>query len=108
MVCGAACLCAGCGDAPGTLAAMGRSGQDSIGQRQALFCFGLLLQTGLPQSLQRQDAPSDPAAAEGGMSGMHLAQVNIGRVLGAPDDPRMADFYDNLARVNAMAERMPG
>ena len=38
----------------------------------------------------------------------HLAQVNIGRVLGGPDDPRMADFYNNLARVNAMAERMPG
>lgn len=42
------------------------------------------------------------------MSKMHLAQVNIGRVLGGPDDPRMADFYDNLARVNAVAERMPG
>jgi hypothetical protein len=42
------------------------------------------------------------------MSEMHLAQVNIGRVLGGPDDPRMADFYDNLARINAMAERMPG
>ena len=39
---------------------------------------------------------------------MHLAQVNIGRVLGGPDDPRMADFYSNLARVNALAERMPG
>ena len=39
---------------------------------------------------------------------MHLAQVNIGRVLGGPDDPRMADFYSNLARINAMAERMPG
>ena len=38
----------------------------------------------------------------------HLAQVNIGRVLGGPDDPRMKDFYDNLARVNALAERMPG
>ena len=38
----------------------------------------------------------------------HLAQINIGRVLGGPDDPRMADFYDNLARVNALAERMPG
>jgi len=42
------------------------------------------------------------------MSDMHLAQVNIGRVLGGPDDPRMADFYNNLARINAMAERMPG
>ena len=39
---------------------------------------------------------------------MHLAQVNIGRVLGGPDDPRMADFYASLARVNALAERMPG
>jgi uncharacterized protein DUF3291 len=38
----------------------------------------------------------------------HLAQVNIGRVLGGPDDLRMADFYDNLARVNTLAERMPG
>ena len=38
----------------------------------------------------------------------HLAQVNIGRVLGPPDDPRMADFYNNLARVNAVADRMPG
>ena len=39
---------------------------------------------------------------------MQLAQVNIGRVLGGPEDPRLADFYNNLARVNAMAERMPG
>jgi hypothetical protein len=38
----------------------------------------------------------------------HLAQVNIGRVLGGPDDPRMAAFFDNLARINALAERMPG
>ena len=38
----------------------------------------------------------------------HLAQVNIGRVRGGPDDPGMAGFYDNLARVNALAERMPG
>lgn len=38
----------------------------------------------------------------------HLAQVNIGRVLGGPDDPRMADFYSNLARVNVLAERVPG
>ncbi len=38
----------------------------------------------------------------------HLAEVNIGRVLGGPDDPRMADFFDNLARINALAERMPG
>jgi|SRR5579871_504429 len=39
---------------------------------------------------------------------MHIAEVNIGRLRGGPDDPRMADFYGNLARVNALAERMPG
>jgi hypothetical protein len=38
----------------------------------------------------------------------HLAEVNIGRVRGGPEDPGMADFFDNLARVNALAERMPG
>jgi hypothetical protein len=38
----------------------------------------------------------------------HIAQVNIGRALGGPDDPRMADFFNNLARINALAERMPG
>lgn len=38
----------------------------------------------------------------------HLAQLNIGRVRHALDDPRMADFMSNLARVNALAERSPG
>lgn len=38
----------------------------------------------------------------------HLAQVNIGRALGGPDDPRMKDFFDNLLRINQLAERMPG
>ena len=38
----------------------------------------------------------------------HLAEINIGRLRGGPDDPRMADFYNNLARINALAERMPG
>jgi len=38
----------------------------------------------------------------------HLAQVNIGRVLGGPDDRRMTEFFDNLARINDVAERMPG
>jgi len=38
----------------------------------------------------------------------HLAQVNIGRVLGGPDDPQMKDFFDNLERINRLAERMPG
>ncbi len=38
----------------------------------------------------------------------HLAQLNIGRLKGGKDDPRMADFYASLDRVNAVAERMPG
>jgi len=42
------------------------------------------------------------------MTMKHLAQVNIGRPIGEPGDPRMTDFYANLARVNALAERMAG
>ena len=38
----------------------------------------------------------------------HIAQLNIGRVRYALDDPRMADFMNNLARINALAERSPG
>jgi hypothetical protein len=38
----------------------------------------------------------------------HLAQLNIGRLRYETDDPRMADFMNNLARINALAERSPG
>ena len=38
----------------------------------------------------------------------HLAQLNIGRIRYDIDDPRMADFTDNLALVNGIAERSPG
>ena len=37
-----------------------------------------------------------------------LAQVNIGRFRGGRDDPNMADFFSNLDRINAIADRMPG
>jgi len=37
-----------------------------------------------------------------------IAQLNIGRARHALDDPRMAEFMDNLDRVNAIAERSPG
>lgn len=40
--------------------------------------------------------------------GMHLAQLNIGRLLAPIDDPRIADFVDNLGPVNALAESSPG
>jgi hypothetical protein len=39
---------------------------------------------------------------------MHLAELNIGRFRYPVDDPRMADFMNNLDRVNAIAERSDG
>jgi hypothetical protein len=39
---------------------------------------------------------------------MHLAQINVGRLLHPLDDPRMADFVDNLAAINALAEGSDG
>jgi hypothetical protein len=38
----------------------------------------------------------------------HLAQLNIGRIRYEVNDPRMAGFVDNLASVNAIAERSEG
>ena len=38
----------------------------------------------------------------------HLAQLNIGKFRSTRNDPVMADFFDNLDRINAVAERMPG
>jgi hypothetical protein len=42
------------------------------------------------------------------MLGMHLAELNIGRVRYPLDDPRMAGFVDNLELVNGLAERSEG
>jgi len=39
---------------------------------------------------------------------MHLAQLNIGRLLAPIDDPRIADFVHNLEPINALAEASPG
>ena len=38
----------------------------------------------------------------------HLAQINIARLRYPEGDPRVADFFANLDRVNEAAERMPG
>jgi Domain of unknown function (DUF3291) len=40
--------------------------------------------------------------------GRHLAQLNIGRLLHPLDDPRIADFVNNLDRINAVADRSEG
>ncbi len=39
---------------------------------------------------------------------MHIAELNIGKFKYPTSDPRMAEFMDNLDRVNAIAERSPG
>lgn len=39
---------------------------------------------------------------------MPLAQFNIARTLYPHGDPRLADFFDNVPRMNALAERSPG
>jgi hypothetical protein len=38
----------------------------------------------------------------------HLAQLNVGRIRYDLNDPRMADFTNNLALVNGIAERSAG
>ena len=42
------------------------------------------------------------------MRGMHLAQLNVGRLRAPMDDPIIDDFRMNLERVNALAEVSPG
>jgi len=39
---------------------------------------------------------------------VHLAQINVGRLLYPVGDPRVADFVNNLDAVNALAESSPG
>lgn len=39
---------------------------------------------------------------------MHLAQLNVGRLVAPLDDPRIDDFRTNLDPVNALAEASPG
>ena len=40
--------------------------------------------------------------------GHHLAELNIGRLLTPTDDPRVAEFMNNLDRINGLGKRMPG
>ena len=43
-----------------------------------------------------------------GMAGYHLAQYNIAWIRAPLDDPIMADFTDNIDRINRLAELGPG
>jgi hypothetical protein len=38
----------------------------------------------------------------------HLAQLNVARLRYKEGDPRVQDFFDNISRINALADRMPG
>tara|TARA_R110002124_G_scaffold25777_12_gene93002 strand:+ start:122 stop:613 length:492 start_codon:yes stop_codon:yes gene_type:complete len=40
--------------------------------------------------------------------GHHLAQLNVARLVAAKDDARVADFMNNLDRINGLGKRMPG
>ena len=42
------------------------------------------------------------------MSAFHVAQVNVGRILGPIESPVMAEFVAQLDEINALAERSPG
>lgn len=42
------------------------------------------------------------------MPEFHLAQINIGRMLGPTDSPVMAEFMNALDRINALAEASLG
>ena len=39
---------------------------------------------------------------------LHLAELNVGRLLAPTDDPRVAEFMAALDRVNGLGKRMPG
>ena len=42
------------------------------------------------------------------MPGWHVAQMNVGTVRYATDDPRIAEFMQRLDEINALAEASPG
>jgi len=42
------------------------------------------------------------------MTNIHLAELNVGRLVAAPEDPRVKEFMDNLDRINGLGKRMPG
>ena len=42
------------------------------------------------------------------MTAFHLAQINVGRILGPIDSSVMAEFVARLDEINALADRSPG
>jgi hypothetical protein len=42
------------------------------------------------------------------MADYHIAELNIGRLVAPVGDPRVADFVDNLQRINQLGHQTPG
>ena len=42
------------------------------------------------------------------MADYHIAQLNIGRLVAPVGDPRVAEFVDNLVRINQLGHQTPG
>ena len=42
------------------------------------------------------------------MTGFHLAQVNVGHIVGPIDGPELAGFVAELPRINKLADESPG
>jgi len=42
------------------------------------------------------------------MTNMHLAELNVGRLIAPVDDLRVGEFMANLDKINGLAKRMPG
>ena len=39
---------------------------------------------------------------------MHLAQLNIAKLVAPQDEPRVAPFFENLLRINQLGDQSPG
>jgi hypothetical protein len=46
--------------------------------------------------------------SEARASGWHLAQINVGRLVALPGDPRVQPFFEALDRINALADASSG
>lgn len=42
------------------------------------------------------------------MSGWQIAQLNIARMVAPADSPQLAEFFENLDRINRLADQAPG
>jgi hypothetical protein len=70
----------------------------------------------LPLFSARRSEPLRPGSCRrsqlhfrrGHTHGMHLAQLNVGRLKAPIDDPMIDDFRTNLAWINSLAEASPG